>query len=71
MRQFMRHEQRLKPLIFEGFMAGGVAAGGQLTTTTDVENYAGFHAGIQGPQLMVYMRKQSTSSRCQNYDGNN
>lgn len=49
----------LKPLLFEGFMAGGVAAGGQLTTTTDVENYAGFHEGIQGPQLMVYMRKQS------------
>lgn len=52
----------LQPLIFEGFMAGGVAAGGQLTTTTDVENYAGFHQGIQGPQLMVYMRKQSV--RC-------
>lgn len=49
----------LQPLMFEGFMAGGVAAGGQLTTTTDVENYAGFHEGIQGPQLMVYMRKQS------------
>lgn len=49
----------LRPLVFEGFMAGGVAAGGQLTTTTDVENYAGFHEGIQGPQLMVYMRKQS------------
>ena len=49
----------LKPLLFEGFMAGGIAAGGQLTTTTDVENYAGFHDGIQGPQLMVYMRKQS------------
>lgn len=49
----------LQPLLFEGFMAGGVAAGGQLTTTTHVENYAGFHQGIQGPQLMVYMRKQS------------
>ena len=29
---------RLNPLMFEGEMAGGVAAGGQLTTTTDVEN---------------------------------
>jgi thioredoxin reductase (NADPH) len=27
----------LHPILFEGFMAGGVAAGGQLTTTTDIE----------------------------------
>lgn len=51
----------LHPLLFEGFMAGGVAAGGQLTTTTDVENYVGFPEGIQGPVLMVYMRKQSVT----------
>ena len=31
----------LKPLMFEGFMAGGVAAGGQLTTTSKVENFPG------------------------------
>ena len=29
----------LKPLMFEGFYAAGIGAGGQLTTTTDVENY--------------------------------
>ena len=49
---------KLNPLMVEGFMAGGVAAGGQLTTTTDVENYPGFEA-ISGPELMEKMRKQS------------
>ena len=49
----------LQPLMFEGFMAGGVAAGGQLTTTTEVENYPGFAEGIMGPELMDEMRKQS------------
>ncbi|MEO6095582.1 MAG: thioredoxin-disulfide reductase [Fibrobacteria bacterium] len=48
----------LNPLMFEGFMAGGVAAGGQLTTTTDVENYPGFKA-IDGTELMNRMREQS------------
>ena len=52
----------LEPLMYEGFMAGGVAAGGQLTTTTDVENYPGFPAGIGGPELMDLMRRQSEHS---------
>lgn len=50
---------RLEPLLFEGLMAAGVAAGGQLTTTTDVENFPGFPKGISGPELMVNMRNQS------------
>ncbi|MEE8441819.1 MAG: thioredoxin-disulfide reductase [Spirochaetia bacterium] len=49
----------LAPLMFEGFMAGGIAAGGQLTTTTEVENYPGFPETIGGPDLMVKMREQS------------
>ncbi|MEK9657640.1 MAG: thioredoxin-disulfide reductase [bacterium] len=49
----------LKPLLFEGEMAAGVAAGGQLTTTTDVENFPGFPTGIMGPELMMNMRQQS------------
>jgi thioredoxin reductase (NADPH) len=48
-----------KPLMFEGFMAGGVAAGGQLTTTDAIENFPGFANGILGAELMAQMREQS------------
>jgi len=48
----------LNPLLFEGFYSG--PAGGQLMTTTDVENYPGFPEGITGPDLMQNFRKQAT-----------
>ncbi|KAI9355649.1 hypothetical protein DFJ73DRAFT_657910 [Zopfochytrium polystomum] len=49
----------LNPVMYEGFLAAGIAAGGQLTTTTDVENFPGFPAGIGGSELMELMKKQS------------
>jgi thioredoxin reductase (NADPH) len=50
---------KLEPVLFEGELSQDILPGGQLMTTTDIENFPGFPEGIGGPQIMDLFKKQA------------
>ncbi|MBN2311566.1 MAG: thioredoxin-disulfide reductase [Candidatus Hydrogenedentes bacterium] len=49
----------LEPLLFEGEFSPDILPGGQLMTTTDVENFPGYPEGVNGPEMMDQFKKQA------------
>ena len=49
----------LRPLVLEGDGFLGTTPGGQLMTTTEIENFPGFEHGVQGPEMMDILRRQA------------
>ena len=49
----------LDPLVFEGEISESILPGGQLMTTTEVENFPGYPDGVSGPQMMDDMKRQA------------
>lgn len=49
----------LNPIVFEGELSREILPGGQLMTTTEIENFPGFPEGISGPKMMALLKKQA------------
>jgi thioredoxin reductase (NADPH) len=49
----------VSPLVLEGELSPEILPGGQLMTTTEVENFPGYPEGVQGPQLMEDLKRQA------------